>query len=245
MPSRFRLDKKRILVTGASSGLGRAVAVAASAQGATLIASGRDEARLAETLGLLGDSAPHAVIAADLTVDDDIVRLAKSTGAIDGVVHCAGIAGPIPLRAVSRQFLDERFDSNYFAPVLLTKHLLINGLVNSSGSILFLSSIAAHTGTHGMSVYSATKAALVVTAKCLALEVAKRKIRVNCLSPAVVVTPIFSILDSDWLEKTAVRYPLGLGKPEDVANAATFFLSDASRWITGQTLIMDGACPWI
>ena len=96
-----------------------------------------------------------------------------------------------------------------------------------------------------MSVYSATKAALVVTAKCLALEVAKRKIRVNCLSPAVVVTPIFSILDSDWLEKTAVRYPLGLGKPEDVANAATFFLSDASRWITGQTLIMDGACPWI
>ena len=110
---------------------------------------------------------------------------------------------------------------------------------------MFIASIAAHTGTQGMSVYSATKASLVVTAKCLALEVAKRRIRVNALSPAVVRTPIFKPKEQEWLDETEKRYPLGLGTPEDVANASVFFLSDASRWITGQALIMDGACPWI
>lgn len=245
MSTLFSLDGKRILVTGASSGLGRAIAVAASRKGATLIITARDCARIDETLGMLEEGPQHERLIADLTSDVDIETLAKSCGSIDGVVHCAGIAGPIPLRLVSRQFLDERFNANFFAPMLLNKHLLANGQVAVGGSILMLASIAAHTGTHGMSVYSATKASLIAAAKNLALEVGKRKIRVNCLSPAIIVTPFFADLDSEWLEKTAERYPLGLGKPEDVANAATFFISDASRWITGQTLIMDGACPWI
>jgi NAD(P)-dependent dehydrogenase (short-subunit alcohol dehydrogenase family) len=122
---------------------------------------------------------------------------------------------------------------------------LARSAIRNGGSVIFISSISAHTGTHGMSVYSATKASLVVTAKCLALEVAKRGIRANCLSPGVVRTPLFKDFEQGWLEETEKRYPLGLGRPEDVAWASVFMLSDSSRWITGQALIMDGACPWI
>jgi NAD(P)-dependent dehydrogenase (short-subunit alcohol dehydrogenase family) len=244
MSNPFCLEGKRILVTGASSGIGRQIAIGASNAGASVILNGRDETRLSEALGLLA-SGEHVTIKADLTRDDEIASLAASVRTIDGVVHAAGMAGPAPLRVVTRDFLQTRFDSNYFAAVLLTQRLLAGNQVAAGGSIVFIGSIAAHTGTQGMSVYSATKAALSVTAKCLALEVAKRRIRANCISPAVVRTPIFKILEQGWLDETEKRYPLGLGRPEDVANAAVFFLSDASRWITGQSLIMDGACPWV
>jgi NAD(P)-dependent dehydrogenase (short-subunit alcohol dehydrogenase family) len=245
MASQFRLDAKRVLVTGASSGLGRAIALAVGSAGAELIVTGRDEERLLATASTLPSGPQHTAVTADLTVEADLQRLTREAGSVDGIVHAAGIKGPAPIRVVTKKFLDERFDSNYFAPILLTQRLLVESRIKPGGSILFLSSIAAHTGTHGMSVYSATKASLVVTAKCLALEVARRAIRVNCVSPAVVRTPIFQGFEEQWLNDMEQRYPLGLGKPEDVANASVFFLSDASRWITGQTLIMDGACPWV
>jgi NAD(P)-dependent dehydrogenase (short-subunit alcohol dehydrogenase family) len=145
----------------------------------------------------------------------------------------------------SRAFVQERLDANYLAPVMLTQRMLVKNTIRNSGSILFIASIAAHTGTAGMAIYSATKAGLVSTAQCLALELARRKIRVNCLSPAIVRTPLFKPEEQEWLKETEKRYPLGLGEPDDVANAAMFMLADASRWITGQALIMDGACPWI
>jgi NAD(P)-dependent dehydrogenase (short-subunit alcohol dehydrogenase family) len=245
MGSQFRLDGKRVLVTGASSGIGHSIAVAASNLGAEIVACGRDNNRLEATIGSLRAAPGHTMIVADLTLDEDLNRLVAEAGNLHGIVHAAGIKGPAPIRVVTRKFLDERFNANYFAPVLLSQRLLAENRISNGGSILFLASIAAHTGTHGMSVYSATKASLVVTAKCLALEVARRSIRVNCLSPGVVRTPIFDGFEEKWLNDMEKRYPLGLGTPEDVANASVFFLADASRWITGQTLIMDGACPWI
>ena len=210
-----------------------------------MILTGRNEERLEETRTQLAEGIDHTKLIADLTRSEDIAALASAVGTIDGIVHAAGIAGPAPIRVVNREFLQTRFESNYFAPVLLTQRLLASNQIAAGGSILFIASIAAHTGTQGMSVYSSTKASLVVTAKCLALEVAKRKIRVNCVSPAVVRTPIFKPKEQEWLDETEKRYPLGLGTTNDVANASVFFLSDASRWITGETLIMDGACPWI
>ena len=244
MPGRFHLDGKSILITGASSGLGRQIAVTVSRLGAQVTITGRNEERLAETFAGL-EPGNHRRFLCDLTDDAALTKLVEDTGAIDGVVHSAGIAGPAPLKVVSAAFVQERLAANYLAPTMLTQRLLARNGLRPGASILFVASIAAHTGTAGMSIYSATKAGLVVTAKCLALELARRKIRVNCLSPAVVRTPIFKIFERDWLDETEKRYPLGLGEPEDVANAAVFLLSDASRWITGQALIMDGACPWI
>jgi NAD(P)-dependent dehydrogenase (short-subunit alcohol dehydrogenase family) len=241
----FRLDGKRVLITGASSGLGRATAIAASHAGAEVVMTGRDAGRLHETAQALGPLAKYEVIAADLTSDEDLTRVADASGAVDGIVHAAGLAGPVPIRVVSRSFILDRFDANYFAPVLLTQRFLAKNRLRPDGSIIFLSSISAHTGTRGMSIYSAAKASLVVTAKCLALEVAKHRIRVNCLSPGLVRTPIFKPEEQEWLENEAKRYPLGLGMPSDVANAALFLLSSASRWMTGQAIIMDGACEFV
>jgi NAD(P)-dependent dehydrogenase (short-subunit alcohol dehydrogenase family) len=241
----FRLDGKHILVTGASSGIGRAAARAITLAGGSVIASGRNADRLAETAAQFVRPADHVTVVADLTDDSDVGRLADTTGTIDGVVHAAGVKAPVPLRVATRKFIEERFNTNYVATALLTQRLLAKNRIANGGSILFMSSISAHTGTHGMAIYSATKAALIATAKCLALEVAKRSIRVNCVSPGVVRSPLWADADPNWLEAMEKRYPLGLGTPEDVANASVFFLSDASRWITGQTLIMDGACPWI
>jgi NAD(P)-dependent dehydrogenase (short-subunit alcohol dehydrogenase family) len=245
MRKQFRLDGKRIAVTGASSGIGRQIAVTASNAGAAVVVSGRNYERLAETRNHLVSGLGHESVIADLSRAEDIEEFAQRVGVLDGIVHAAGIAGPAPIRIVNRDFLQTRFQTNYFAPVLLTQKLLAGNQLAGGGSILFIASIAAHTGTPGMAVYSATKASLVVTSKCLALEVAKRRIRVNALSPAVVRTPIFKPKEQEWLDETERRYPLGLGTPEDVANVSIFFLSDASRWITGQSLIMDGACPWI
>jgi NAD(P)-dependent dehydrogenase (short-subunit alcohol dehydrogenase family) len=128
--------------------------------------------------------------------------------------------------------------------MLLTQEILKRNLVSPEGSIVFLASIAAHIGVPGVAMYSGTKAALLAMSRCLAMEVVKRKIRVNCLSPALVETPIFDAmieLSGDAsMEQQRSNYPLGFGKPEDVANAVIFLLSNASRWITGTTIVMDG-----
>lgn len=241
----FRLDAKRILVTGASSGIGRQTAIAVSRAGADLVITGRHEERLAETMTLLDQPARHQSILGDLVKDSDLTRVADLGGVLDGVVHAAGMTGPVPARLVTRAFAQERFDANYFAPVLLSQRILAKNRLRAKGSIVFIASISAHTGTRGMGVYSSTKASLVVTAKCLALEVAKHGVRANCLSPGLVRTPLFKTDEQEWLDSEEKRYPLGLGTGEDVANAALFLLSPASRWITGQTIIMDGACEFV
>ncbi len=245
MSDPFRLAGKRVLVTGASSGIGRQAAIAASRAGAAIVATGRDPERLAETMSMLESREGNIATTGDLAVDGDLTKIAEAAGTVDGVVHAAGITGPIPVRVVTRPFIQDRFDANYFGPLLLTQRILARNRMRANGSIVFIASISAHTGTRGMSVYSSTKASLVVTAKCLALEVAKHGIRVNCLSPGLVRTPLFKPDEQEWLDNEEKRYPLGLGTPEDVANAALFLLAPASRWMTGQTIIMDGACEFV
>lgn len=237
----FSLEGKRILVTGASSGLGRAIATTCASRGATVVLAGRDMARLDETRGALAGTG-HQSVSADLVEADGRDRVVAECGAVDGLVHSAGISRLSPIRMASAQHLADVWKINYEAPVLLTQKLLAKNLVKANGSILFLSSIAAFIGVAGVGAYSGTKAALIATMRCLAMEVVKRGIRVNCLAPALVETPLLAATETVVANMDAQKaaYPLGFGKPDDVANAAVFYLSGASRWITGTTLVMDG-----
>lgn len=239
----FSLAGKTILVTGASSGIGRQIALSCAEAGATLILSGRNEERLNGVLSLLQEKGRQAqAIAADLNSDAGIETLGASAGKIDGVVHSAGVSQLAPMRMISRAHVQDQFNTNAIAPMLLTKQLLARNSLREHGSILFISSISAHIGVHGVAAYSASKAALEGMTRSLAMEVARKKLRVNCLAPGLVETPMFEAAQSTTggLEETLAKYPLGIGKPEDVANAAIFFLSQASRWITGTTLVLDG-----
>jgi len=243
----FSLASHRILVTGSSSGLGKTIALTCARMGAEIICTGRDAQRLSQTLSELKAISPHAhqAIQADLTKAserDELVALIGAGGTINGVVHSAGISRLSPVRMMTEQHLREVQSINVDAPMLLTQALLRRNLVAADGSMVFIASIAAHIGVPGVAAYSGTKAALLAMVRCLAMEVIKRRIRANCLSPALVETPLLEATATmiGSLEQERGNYPLGFGKPEDVANAVVFLLSNASRWITGTTLVMDG-----
>ncbi|MPT05102.1 MAG: SDR family oxidoreductase [Delftia sp.] len=237
----FSLTGKRLLITGASSGIGKQTAISCSAMGAQLVITGRNLDRLHETAKELeGDG--HTCIAADLTKEQDITLLAENSGQLDGILHAAGISKLAPVRLLKRAHLEEIFSHNTYAPILLTKELLIRRKISKNGSIVFISAIASHVGPLASSAYSASKAALMGATRSLALEVAKKGIRVNCISPGYVQTPMLNNLAQDGVG-TDGKYqlgPLGIGEPEDVAYAAIFYLSDASRWITRNYFIIDG-----
>lgn len=241
----FTLSGKSILVTGATSGLGLEIARSCARMGARLLVTGRDQLRLTQIVEALQEisTESHQAIRADLTIAEQRAELVSAvTMPIDGLVHSAGISRLCPVRLMSEAHLREVQTINVEAPVLLTQALLKRNLIGAGGSILFLASIAAHIGVAGVGGYSASKAALVALSRCLAMEVVKRRIRVNCLSPALVNTPLLEATAQlvGSLEAERDNYPLGFGTPEDIANAAVFMLSGASRWITGTTLVMDG-----
>lgn len=242
----FSLTGKRILVTGSTSGLGKTIALTCARMGAEIICTGRDSVRLVQTLAELQaiSSNRHQAVQADLTQTEDRDALVASVGksTLDGIVHSAGISRLCPVRMITEQHLREVQAINVEAPMLLTQALLKRNLVGPGGSMVFIASIAAHIGVPGVAAYSGTKAALLAMVRCLAMEVVKRQIRANCISPALVETPLLDATATvvGSLEQERNNYPLGFGKPEDVANAAVFLLSDASRWVTGTTLIMDG-----
>ncbi|CAG0977610.1 2-dehydro-3-deoxy-D-gluconate 5-dehydrogenase [Methylophilaceae bacterium] len=242
----FSLADKRILVTGATSGIGHAIALACARMGAEVIGVGRNPERLAsagQALNQISDK-PHRMLQADLTNAEERQQLVQSLSSqLNGVVHSAGVSRLCPVRIISQKHLDELQAINVTAPTMLTQALLQKNLIAPGGSIVFISSIAAHAGVAGVAAYSGTKAALLAISRCLSMEVSKHRIRSNCLSPALVETPMFEgtsqVVGS--LDKELRSYPLGVGKPEDVANASVFLLSDASRWITGTTIVMGGS----
>ena len=243
--------EQHILVTGASSGIGAAIAQRLNALGATIIASGRDQEKL-EAMRLSCHAPERTKIEArDLTQKMEelpawVRELALKYGKLHGLVCSAGMAFPMPLRLLDFEKSRELFYLNYFAPILLAQGFCDRR--NNSGkgaSIVFIASIAATLPQRAQAIYAGSKAALVESAKCISLEHSTSGLRVNCISPAEVVTPLFYAFNEELGEKEpektiARRYPLGLGQPEDVSALAAFLLSDNARWITGQNYILDG-----
>lgn len=239
----FHLHGKTILVTGASSGIGRQIAVSISRMGGQLVLSGRNSDELQQTQTLLTGSG-HTIIAADLLNENERKILLESMPQLDGFVHCAGVVHPFPIKFLDQKKMDETMKINYEAPVLLTGGLMKQKKFNKNASLVFMSSISGQHPHKGGALYGSSKAAVETFAKVVALEGYPQGIRCNVLSPGMVVTPMYKQAEQEMskeeMDKHVARYPLGAGQPEDVANAAVFFLSDASRWITGVNLTLDG-----
>lgn len=241
----FSLEGKTILVTGASSGIGRGVAVACSQMGAKIIVTGRNEDRLIETLGLLNGDSHHYFIC-DITNTESVKDLVSNLPSLDGIVHCAGIDQRIPVKQLQEKDVDNVMNVNFRSPILLQSCLLQQRKISKGASIVFIASVASWSPSIGHSIYSASKGAIVSYSKCLALELAPRNIRVNCISPAMVWTDLIkqSGVSEEQLKEDECKYPLKrYGTPEDVANLALYMLSDASSWMTGSNVeITGGGC---
>ncbi len=239
----FSLEGKKVLVTGASSGIGREVCIRTRQAGAEVYATGRDRARLEETAGLMGDNR-CTVIPADLSTEDGLSSVCDSIPAIDGLVNCAGIIEIVPLKFITPDKIRGINRINYEVPVLLTQRLSKHKKLNQGSSLLAISSIYAHFGEKAHALYAGSKGGLEAAFRSLAVELAAQKIRVNCIASGMVKTQMAKkaeeILSPEALQKQANEYPLGFGQPSDVANAVLFLLSDASKWITGSTLVVDG-----
>jgi NAD(P)-dependent dehydrogenase (short-subunit alcohol dehydrogenase family) len=243
MNNPFSIIGKRILVTGASSGIGKSIAIECSGMGAQLLITGRNSERLNETFRLLAGN-NHQQVVADLSQDDEIERLALTLPKLDGIVHVAGIVKPKPFQFLNRNELNDVMNVNFYAPVLLTNVLIRKKLINKNSSIVFISSISGvKTSFIGGSSYSASKGALNGIVKGLALDLASKQIRVNTVIPGMIDTGIFdgSGITQEDLNEDKKRYPLGrYGKSEEVAFAVIYLLSDASAWTTGSNLLIDG-----
>ncbi len=245
----FSLKGKAIIVTGASSGIGRQCAINFSQLGARLIIMGRNTERLKETMALLENDEDHMMVQLDLTDYEKLDEFTESIKSgwqnIDGIVNCAGVSTTLPFRRVTPEKMNEFFHNNVISAFNLCRKLIQEKLMGThGGSIIFLSSVMSITGANGKALYGMTKGALVSGTKSLALELAPKNIRVNCISPGVVVSPmsknaIYS-KDEESLQRVTDLHPLGLGEAGDVAYACAYLLSDASKWVTGTNLIIDG-----
>lgn len=243
----FTLENKKVIVTGASSGIGRQCAIDFSRMGATVIMIARNEERLNKTLQELTGHG-HIIISADLTdfdaIPNIVASIAQAVGKFDGLVNCAGISTTLPLKLMPASKLDEFFRTNVYSAIELTREATKVKHINTGGSVIFFSSIMGCVGESGKSLYSMTKGALISAARSLACEFAKRQIRVNCVSPGAILTPINEKLPhmSDPVLKKQLedKHLLGLGRTTDISSACIYLLSEASRWVTGQNLIIDG-----
>ncbi len=238
----FTLSGKRILVTGASAGIGRAIAITCSKMGAMVQITGRNVERINDTFQLLKGEG-HTCIVADLSSENEITSLVQNLPVLDGIVHCAGIGFRKPCKMLNAEDVDEVMGVNFKAAVLLQSSLLQNKKINKKSSIVFLASRAADSPSIGNALYSASKGAIISYAKCLALELAPRLIRVNCICPAMVWTDLIlkGGLTKEDLEQEQLKYPLKrYGEPDDVANLAIYLLSDASSWMTGSCIDLTG-----
>jgi NAD(P)-dependent dehydrogenase (short-subunit alcohol dehydrogenase family) len=243
MNNPFSLSGKNILVTGASSGIGRACAVACAEMGANVIISARNEQRLNETLALLqGEN--HSKIIAYLTDYEQIRVLVETLPKLDGCVMCAGIAKTLVANLAEKEDVAEVFNANTFSSILLTQQLVQNKKLNKNASLVFISSISGvRIGYIGGGLYGASKGAIEGFIKGTALELAPRGIRLNTVVPAMIETPLLnnSEISQEQLEEDKKRYPLKrYGKSEEVAYAAVYLLSDTAQWVTGTSLLIDG-----
>lgn len=239
----FSLVGKTILVTGASSGIGKAMAIECSKMGGRMVITGRDQERLHATWDLLQGEG-HVEIPADLVHPEEVEKLVDLLPELDGIVHVAGVGQSIPFPYISKEKLDAMFSVNFFAPVLLTQRILKKRKLPKGTSIVFISSIDGPLTAHiGNAIYSSTKAALTGMARNMAVDLASKRIRVNSVLPGMVETPLIhqGSISEEQLEQDKMSYPLRrYARPEEVAYAAIYFLSDASSFTTGANLVVDG-----
>lgn len=238
----FTLQGKQILVTGASSGIGRAIAIACAKMGSSVILTARNAERLQETLSLMPMN-DHQIIPADLTSQEQINALVDQLPKLDGMVQCAGVGSRVFCKTLDQNAIDYIMKPNLEAPILLQTAILSNKKINKAASIVYVASKAASSPAIGNAIYSASKGAIISYAKCLALELAPRQIRVNCICPAMIWTDLIlqDGLTKEEMEEAQLKYPLKrYGQPEDVANLALYLLSDASTWMTGSAIELTG-----
>lgn len=238
----FSLQGKTVLVTGASSGIGRQTAVECSKLGARLVITARSEERLQETLAMLKGEG-HMSRTADLTEDEDIQRLAEACPKLDGVVQNAGIVRNKPIAFYTQKDLDAVFSVNAFAPMLLNRWLLKKKRIANGCSIVFTSSVDSVHVNMGNGIYGSSKAALTAYMRYCAKELAAKGIRVNAVHPGMVETKLIhgGAISEEDLKRDAARYPMGrYGRPEEIAWAIIYYLSEASAWTTGTSHFVDG-----
>jgi NAD(P)-dependent dehydrogenase (short-subunit alcohol dehydrogenase family) len=241
----FSLEGKKILVTGASSGIGREVAITLSYAGAVLVINGRNEGRLEETLNkLLGND--HIIIAGDLNESSTIDKICNLNIELDGFVNAAGVMKLLPFKFISNGQLEEMMQTNFFSPIGLMLALFKKKKIAKNASIIYITSInGAVVGSKANSMYAASKGALTGMIRAMAIDLAKSNVRVNNIAPGMIETDgameIKDIVSKEAIEEDIQKYPLNrYGTPKDVAYACQYFLSDASSWITGTTLVVDG-----
>ena len=242
------LEGRTVMVTGASSGIGRGCALVASELGARVVLVGRSEERLRETQSQLTGSG-HAVVAYDLQQVDGIADwMKKGSGAygeLSGLVHAAGIQTTTPLRGLTPEQHASVMQVNVSAALFLTKGFRQRGVCAAGGgSVVYIASVVAFAAKPAIASYAASKGALVSMTRSLALELARESIRVNCVAPALVPSAIAEEMQksmtAEQFEEVKRSHPLGVGTPRDVGNAVAFLLADSARWITGTTLVVDG-----
>lgn len=239
----FSIEGKTILVTGAASGMGKATTLACAKMGAKVVAADYNAEGLANTLKEL-EGEGHLSFVLNLADEGTWADLLANAPALDGVANCAGIANMNPFMFVSREEFDRVFNINFFGPVLLTKGLIKAKKLNKGGSVVFVSSVDGPRVVHiGNSVYSAAKNALVGVARNMAVDLAAKKIRVNCILPGTTDTPLIRTANvtEESLAEVAKTFPLKrFGTPEDMAYGIIYLLSDASGFVTGTELTIDG-----
>ena len=237
----FSLEGKTVLVTGASSGIGKEIAIFCAKMGAKVVLNGRSETRLNETASQMGEG--HIILVKDLTAFDTIPEMVRELPQLNGIVHCAGINELIPAKQVMGADVDRIMAINFKAPVLLQAEILRQKKLLRKASVVFIASIGSETPIIGNSIYSASKGALVSYSKSLMLELAPRQIRVNCISPGMIWTNLIEgdSVTMEQLKEDEKKYPLQrYGQPSDVAGLAVYLLSDASEWMTGSNVRISG-----
>ncbi len=238
----IELKNKNILVTGASSGIGRQIAINASELGANVTIIGRNSQNLNETMSLLKGN-EHKMYLIDISVEEDIKKLISISSSYDGVVFNAGVVEYMPVKFLNFSKIDSIFNVNFNGNVILSQQLIKNKLINKKGSLVYISSISSKLGVPGTAIYSASKAALSSFSKIVASELAPQGIRSNTVCPGIVTTAMTMKTDAisiEEIKKAENEYPLGYGEPSDVASLVMYLLSDVSKWMTGTEIVIDG-----